>query len=116
MATGSGQPTAGFVYKLVAHQDHNQVWHDVAKKSQDKTNHGGRKNAVRKLSAEGVATAELIGAVEATYDSRELVTDMVIAGDVISTYTGASGAALARDFHKTVRREIPVEAIPTEFH
>ncbi|MEL0135055.1 MAG: nicotinate phosphoribosyltransferase, partial [Aquiluna sp.] len=55
LVTGSGYPTAGFVYKLVAHSD-GKSWTEVAKTSKSKTNRGGEKNASR-LIEDGVATA-----------------------------------------------------------
>ena len=64
LVTGSGHPTCGFVYKLVARATSDEPEAPlvgVAKKSVDKTSIGGRKYAARRLSAEGVAEAELIG-------------------------------------------------------
>jgi len=61
LVTGSGHPTCGFVYKLVARADDSGAMVDVAKKSKDKTSIGGRKHALRRLSAGGVAQAEVIG-------------------------------------------------------
>src|SRR5690606_33645730 len=59
VVTGSGYPTAGMVYKLVARQDASGGWVSVAKASTDKGSKGGRKAAFRSLS-DGVATAETI--------------------------------------------------------
>src|SRR5215210_6692197 len=64
LVTGSGHPTSGFVYKLVARSesdDPDAPLLPVAKKSADKISIGGRKHALRRLSADGVAEAELIG-------------------------------------------------------
>ena len=64
LVTGSGHPTCGFVYKLVARatsDEEDAPLVGVAKKSIDKTSIGGRKYAARRLSAEGVAEVELIG-------------------------------------------------------
>ena len=64
LVTGSGHPTCGFVYKLVARAESDDPAAPllpVAKKSTDKTSIGGRKYAVRRLSADGIAEAELIG-------------------------------------------------------
>lgn len=47
LVTGSGHPTAGFVYKLVAFEDEDG-WVPVAKRSTAKLNQGGRKYAYRK--------------------------------------------------------------------
>ncbi len=55
LVTGSGHPTCGFVYKLVAREDDAGELVSVAKKSQDKISVGGRKYALRRRDADGVA-------------------------------------------------------------
>jgi nicotinate phosphoribosyltransferase len=60
LVTGSGAPTAGFVYKLVAHKADDGSWLSVAKRSTGKVSHGGRKQATRKLDSDGVAVAEMV--------------------------------------------------------
>jgi len=55
VVTGSGAPTAGFVYKLVEVDGR-----PVAKRSEDKTTHGGRKTAVRRHRSTGTAVAEVL--------------------------------------------------------
>src|SRR5674476_341543 len=64
LVTGSGAPTAGLVYKLVAREDRAGNLIDVAKQSKDKVTIGGRKWAVRRLNARGQAEAEVIGTGE----------------------------------------------------
>lgn len=59
LVTGSGHPTAGFVYKLVSHFD-GEDWIDVAKKSVNKSSRGGKKSASRLIES-GKASKELIG-------------------------------------------------------
>ncbi len=59
VVTGSGTPTAGMVYKLVARQGTDGGWVGVAKASSDKGSKGGRKAAFRTLD-HGTATSELI--------------------------------------------------------
>jgi nicotinate phosphoribosyltransferase len=56
VVTGSGAPTAGFVYKLVEVEGRA-----VAKRSEDKSTRGGRKTAVRRHRPTGTATEEVIG-------------------------------------------------------
>ena len=51
LVTGSGHPTCGFVYKLVAREGDDGVMVSVAKKSVDKISIGGRKYALRRLDA-----------------------------------------------------------------
>jgi len=56
VVTGSGAPTAGFIYKLVEVEGR-----PVAKRSEDKTSRGGRKSAVRRHRSTGTATEEVVG-------------------------------------------------------
>ena len=55
LVTGSGAPTAGMVYKLVAVDGR-----PVEKRSADKQSHGGRKSALRRHKPSGTATEEVI--------------------------------------------------------
>ncbi len=84
LVTGSGHPTCGFVYKLVARATSDEAGAPlvgVAKKSAEKTSIGGRKYAVRRLSAEGVAEARADrhrGARRRIdHDDRELLVPLV---------------------------------------
>ena len=61
LVTGSGHPTCGFVYKLVARADDSGEMVSVAKRSRDKISIGGRKYALRRRSPSGVAQAEVVG-------------------------------------------------------
>src|SRR5664279_814905 len=61
LVTGSGAPTAGMVYKLVAVDARA-----VEKRSADKQSHGGRKSALRRHKASGTATEEVVFAVGST--------------------------------------------------
>lgn len=87
LVTGSGAPTAGFVYKLVAREADSGGWQPVAKRSVGKASHGGRKHASRGLNPSGIAVAELVrtGAAQAHRDNeRELQVPAVRDGDVIT--------------------------------
>jgi hypothetical protein len=55
VVTGSGAPTAGMVYKLVEVDGR-----PVAKRSEHKSTHGGRKTALRRHRATGTATEEVL--------------------------------------------------------
>lgn len=119
VVTGSGYPTAGMVYKLVARQDATGSWIPVAKASADKGSKGGRKAAFRTLSS-GVATAETIvvsdgfealGRAAEHPDSRPLQVVLVDAGEIDESYEGAAGTASAREHHLRVREELPVRAL-----
>src|SRR6188474_542412 len=89
VVTGSGTPTAGMVYKLVARQAADESWVAVAKASTDKGSKGGRKAAFRTLER-GTATSELIAVsdgfeeLETTAshpDARALQVPLVVAGE-----------------------------------
>ena len=119
VVTGSGAPTAGMVYKLVARQDAGGGWVAVAKTSTDKGSKGGRKAAFRTLD-EGTATSELIvvsdGFEELSPasrhpDARPLLVTLVEQGETDAGYEGAAGVAAARAHHARVREELPVRAL-----
>ncbi len=90
LVTGSGSPTSGFVYKLVARETADGAMLGVAKKSKDKTSIGGRKTALRRLSAKGVAEAEVVGIdvkPRDDGDDRELMVPLVEAGERVHRAT-----------------------------
>jgi nicotinate phosphoribosyltransferase len=108
LVTGSGHPTCGFVYKLVAHTDDDGRWVDVAKKSKDKVSVGGRKYALRRLT-DGVAEAEVIGIGSPARndgDDRELLVPLVRAGEIV----GAEPLDAARERHARSVAELPLRA------
>jgi nicotinate phosphoribosyltransferase len=113
LVTGSGHPTCGFVYKLVARAEADGAdapLVPVAKKSADKISIGGRKHALRRLSADGVAEAEIVGIDVRTADDgndRTLLTLLVSGGAVV----GEESLDVARDRHHRVRAELPAEAL-----
>jgi len=113
LVTGSGYPTAGLVYKLVARQDASGEWIPVAKKALDKGSTGGAKQAFRLLE-NGIATEEhvrLASRDPAPEGSRGLVVPFVADGDFDLAHEGAAGVRAAREHHMAVRRELPVRAL-----
>lgn len=60
VVTGSGSPTAGMVYKLVAIEGENGYMHKVAKKAEGKISVGGRKEAYRVVNADNEILEEII--------------------------------------------------------
>jgi len=109
LVTGSGHPTCGFVYKLVAREDDGGALVSVAKKSQDKISIGGRKYALRRLSAKGVAEAEVIGIGDPPVndgDDRALLVPLVTKGEVV----GREPLEAARERHLMSRDELPDRA------
>jgi nicotinate phosphoribosyltransferase len=122
LVTGSGHPTCGFVYKLVAREDDAGTMIDVAKKSQDKASIGGRKYALRRLDDRGVAEAEVVGIgrrPDNDGNDRALLVPLVADGEIV----GREPLDAARDRHGAARGELPPRAqqlsrgepaIPTE--
>jgi nicotinate phosphoribosyltransferase len=109
LVTGSGHPTSGFVYKLVAREGAGGELVSVAKKSADKISIGGRKFALRRRSADGVAEAEVIGIGTAPVDDgddRALLVPLVRDGEIV----GREPLDAARDRHAAARAELPIEA------
>jgi nicotinate phosphoribosyltransferase len=113
LVTGSGHPTCEFVYKLVARaesSDMDAATVAVAKKSVNKISVGGRKYALRRLSEDGTAQAEIIGlGVPPTGDGndRPLLAQLVEAGETI----GDEPLETIRQRHRRCRAELPLEAL-----
>ncbi|MCF6376832.1 nicotinate phosphoribosyltransferase [Nocardioides KLBMP 9356] len=106
LVTGSGHPTCGFVYKLVAREGEDGELVSVAKKSTDKVSVGGRKYALRRLSPGGTAQAEVLGIGEAPADDgddRSLLVPLVRDGEVV----GRATLDEARARHRASLAELP---------
>jgi nicotinate phosphoribosyltransferase len=119
VVTGSGAPTAGLVFKLVARADTDGAWVPVAKASAQKASHGGRKAAFRTLDG-GTATSELIVvsdgfeelATAAEHpDARALQVPLMVDGEPDAAALGPHGVSAARAHHGRVREELPVRAL-----
>jgi len=113
VVTGSGAPAAGMVFKLVAHRDAAGEWVSVAKKSAQKQSIGGRKFPVRRLDAHGKALLERIHVGDVPDDSateRELLTPLVVAGEVDESFLGIEGTRRAREHHAAAIAELTPEA------
>lgn len=115
VVTGSGAPTCGMVYKLVAREGSDGTMQPVAKASARKGSQGGRKAAARRLDDDGRATEEVVvtGPHEAVTrwapeeDMRPLLVPLVVEGAVDTRFTGAAGVALAAERHEASRAELP---------
>ena len=113
LVTGSGHPTCGFVYKLVARADNDDPdapLVSVAKKSADKVSVGGRKYALRRLNEHGVAELELIGVgapPTGDHNDRDLLVPLVRGGEVVDE----EDLAAVRERHVRSRAELPLEAL-----
>ena len=106
LVTGSGHPTCGFVYKLVAREGADGELVSVAKRSTDKASVGGRKYALRRRSPSGTAQAEVIGIGERPADDgddRSLLVPLVAAGEVV----GRASLDEARARHRASVAELP---------
>lgn len=126
VVTGSGEPAAGLVYKLVAHKGPDSEWVSVAKTSTDKVSIGGPKNAVRRLDEYGIAQEEVVilGAGPAsdipvpfsdesatvTVTERPLLVPLITAGVFDERFMGPEGTSRARAHNATVMQELPIEA------
>ena len=120
LVTGSGAPTAGLVYKLVARAADDTPGAElrpVAKRSLAKATIGGRKWAIRELDSTGTASAETIGTTPAPpartgqqtdrrASYRELLVPLVRHGTVI----GREQLEAARDRHYAALQELPATA------
>jgi nicotinate phosphoribosyltransferase len=106
LVTGSGHPTCGFVYKLVAREGAGGELVSVAKRSLDKVSVGGRKYALRRRSPAGTAQAEVVGIGEAPEDDgndRSLLVPLVRGGEVV----GRATLDEARARHRASIAELP---------
>lgn len=129
LVTGSGAPTAGFVYKLVAVEDVDAGgWRPVAKASTGKVSRGAAKRGRRLIGADGVARAELV-IVDETHDGipdapadrdelreagasiRDLTVGFVTDGEADARHRGPDGVRLARAHHADAIAELPSDAL-----
>jgi len=109
LVIGSGHPTCGFVYKLVAREDATGELVSVAKKSKDKVSIGGRKYALRRRDTLGVAEAEVIGVgtpPASDSNDRPLLVPLVVDGEIV----GREPLDDARARHLASRAELPLAA------
>lgn len=126
LVTGSGHPTCSMVYKLVARAESDAAdapLVPVAKKSMGaKTSIGGRKWAARRLDADGVAEAEVVGSgpVPEALADRTLLVELVRGGEIVAR----EPLDAARDRHAAARAGLPLSAtqlsqgepvLPTEY-
>lgn len=126
LVTGSGHPTCSMVYKLVARAesaDPKAPLVPVAKRaSGGKTSLGGRKWAARRVDAEGVAEAEVVGTgpVPVELADQQLLVELVKGGEVVAR----EPLDVVRDRHIAARGRLPLSAtqlsrgepvLPTEY-
>lgn len=116
LVTGSGAPTCGMVYKLVAREGASGELEPVAKAALSKTSVGGRKTAARRLDESGRAIAEVVvtgpdaavvGWQSTDPSLRPLTVQLVRAGEVDRQWMGAAGVQTAAVRHAASRDELP---------
>jgi nicotinate phosphoribosyltransferase len=115
LVTGSGAPTGGLVYKLVARSlesSRDATLVPVEKRSVGKPSIGGRKRAWRRLDGGGVAVEEVISArgEPAPPDGgtlRPLHVQLVRNGEIV----GTESLDDARDRHRAALAELPPSAL-----
>jgi nicotinate phosphoribosyltransferase len=119
VVTGSGAPTCGMVYKLVAREDSSGALAPVAKTSTHKPSIGGRKTAARRIDTDGRATEEVVLTgpdrlvaewTPTDSDLRPLPVRLVEHGEMDTRWTGSSGVSLATRRHGASRAELPRSA------
>ena len=106
LVTGSGHPTCGFVYKLVAREDDRGRLESVAKRSAGKISIGGRKYALRRRGPDGRARAEVVGVGRrdrGETDARTLLVPLVRDGERV----WHEPLEAARERHVRSREELP---------
>lgn len=136
VVTGSGAPTCGMVYKLVAREGTDGAMRPVAKRSFSKVSVGGRKAAAR-LVLDGRAAGEVLvtgpddevrrwsldpaaaadawrgsvpdrwAADAARTELRPLVVPLVVDGAAVPGWTGAEAVRTAAARHEASREELP---------
>ena len=112
LVTGSGHPTCGFVYKLVARSDSDDPEGElvpVGKKSKGKNTLGGRKFAMRRRGEDGRAETEVIGLGTPPVNDgndRDLLVPIYKQGELVHHATLDD----ARARHKESLAELPLAA------
>ncbi len=110
LVTGSGAPTAGLVYKLVARENTDGDMVSVEKRSAGKPSVGGRKYALRRRDARGIAQAEVVGVGHQPADDgddRPLLIPLIRDGETV----GREPLDAARRRHQDARAELPPNAL-----
>lgn len=105
VVTGSGHPTAGMVYKLVAIDNDGQgVMRPVAKKASGKKSFGGKKYAYRTFDADGCFNSEVIS-LEMIHEPGylPLQTAFIEDGDYLTPFTLED----SRSFHALRMNRVP---------
>ena len=109
LVTGSGHPTCGFVYKLVAHEDDGARWSRSRRRASTRSPSVAASSRCAGSTSEGVAEAEVIGIgtpPENDGNDRPLLVELVRGGEVVGPRAARRRAAR----HASVRAELPWSA------
>ncbi len=107
LVVGSGHPTVGLVYKLVAREGADGELVGVAKRSSAKESWPGRHWARRRHDVGGTATEEVVGTGDAPAladGERDLLVPLVRDGEVV----GREPLTAARERHARSRDALPL--------
>ncbi|QOR46999.1 nicotinate phosphoribosyltransferase [Trueperella pecoris] len=119
LVTGSGQPTAQLVYKLVSRERSDGTMQEVAKRSDSKGSVGGLKVAGRTHDETGRATGELVVSASSweqglayleDRDARPLQVKLIEGGVVAEEYIARNSLAHAAQQHRNSRAALPYPA------
>ena len=109
VVTGSGAPAVGLVYKLVSRTSDVGDFVSVAKRSSQKGNPGGKKEAFRDVPG-GTASEEIISTdpgFSPPQSARELVTAFMTHGEPTATSAPHEAVEAARNHHRRAISELP---------
>jgi nicotinate phosphoribosyltransferase len=106
LVTGSGAPTAGMVYKLVAVDGR-----PVEKRSTAKQSHGGRKSAFRRYKESGTATEEVVYVLGGELPEPD-PTDRTLPIPMVRDGKPVDGRPTLLDARETLR--LALESLPWE--
>ncbi len=128
VVTGSGAPTAGMVYKLVAIEGEDGSMRSVAKKASGKKSIGGAKTAYRSYNEEGIMESEIIivhneededvlastlteNELEGAVVLEKIQTDYIVNGVIDEAVADPKNAVqVARKFHAQTMKTLPASA------
>ena len=104
LITGSGFPTAGFVYKLVAFEQDGS-WHPVAKRSASKLNMGGKKYVYRQVELEKFREVTTLRPRPEL--GSPVQRDFMMEGASVIGSNSESTTLQARDYHSITMKSLP---------
>jgi len=108
VVSGSGQPSAGLVYKLVSREDSSGQMVSVHKTSTGKHSTGGKKTAWREIQDGTVVAEHIVVDGSATpAGGRDLLVEIISAGSRASTLSPADQVKEAAALHARVISELP---------